>query len=469
MPDFDLIIRGGKVVFPHPKIAPFGDGSLEQVIQDFTSGVELRDIAIFDGKIAAIEPDLRGSAHETIDANGLHILPGVIDSHVHFNEPGRAHWEGFETGSRALAAGGGTMFFDMPLNAHPPTLDGASFDQKLAAAEAKSVTDFAFWGGLVPGNVEQLAELAERGVIGFKAFMSNSGIEDFPRADDRTLREGMKRAAHLRKIVALHSESEAVTSELAQRFLTESKTSIRDYLDSRPERAELEAIRRALEIAGDTRCALHIVHVTSGNAIAAIASAREHGLDVTCETCPHYLLLTDEDMERIGALAKCAPPLRAKESQNSLWQWLVLGGITTVGSDHSPAPPEMKTAQDFFKVWGGISSVQHTLPLLITKDRLGRNVGLAHVAQLLAANVGRRFALPEKSEIKAGFDADLALIDLQQSFEVVSNDLYYRHRHTPYLGRKLTGKVVQTILRGQTVFKDGKIVSKPVGRLVRPT
>jgi len=468
MPDFDLIIRGGDVVFPCPKMAPFGDGSLQQVIQDYTSGIERMDIAICDGKIAAIETDLRHSTRQTIDASGLHVFPGFIDSHVHFNEPGRAEWEGFETGSNALAAGGGTMFFDMPLNAHPPTLDAASFDQKLACAQRASLVDFAFWGGIVPGNLNRLEELSDRGVIGFKAFMSSSGIDDFPRADDRTLREGMKRAAGLGKIVAVHAESESIISELAQQSITAGKITARDYLDSRPERAEFDAIQRALEIAGETDCALHIVHVSSPDSISAIMLASSQGVDVSCETCPHYLLLTDEDMERIGPLAKCAPPLRPKDSQIGLWRCLSLGDIMTIGSDHSPAPLDLKTDSNFFKVWGGIASVQHTLPLLITKNHLGVHVGLAHLAKLLAANVAERFDLEEKGEIKVGSDADLALIDLQQTFDVVPEDLLYRHPHTPYLGRRLTGKVVQTILRGQTVFKDGKIVSKPLGRLVRP-
>ena len=235
-----------------------------------------------------------------LNAAGLHIFPGLIDSHVHFNDPGRAHWEGIETGSRALAAGGGTMFFDMPLNSSPPTLDAASFDAKLAAAQNRSLTDFAFWGGLVPGNLDRLEELAERGVIGFKAFMSNSGIEDFPCVDDTTLREGMKRAAKLGKLVAVHAESEAITSKLAQQALAQNKTSIRDYLDSRPIHAELDAIQRAIQIAGETRCALHIVHVSSGDGVSLVADAHAQGVDVTCETCPHYLVLTEDDVVKLG-------------------------------------------------------------------------------------------------------------------------------------------------------------------------
>jgi allantoinase len=465
MPDFDLIIHGGSVVFPRPTVERAGNEG-EQIVEDFSSGIQLADIAISGGQIVEIEHNLCGSSREKIDASGLHVFPGIIDSHVHFNEPGRTDWEGFETGSRALAAGGGTLFFDMPLNAHPPTLDGTSFDEKLAAAEATSLVDFGFWGGLVPGKLDHLEELSERGVIGFKAFMCNSGMDDFPRADDATLREGMKRAAKLGKIVAVHAESENITSELAQKFTAAGKISIRDYLDSRPERAELDAIQRALEIAGETGCALHIVHVSCGIGVGLVYAARQQGSNVTCETCPHYLALSENDMLQIGALAKCAPPLRP--TQDALWQWLVAGGITTIGSDHSPAPPDMKRDANFFKVWGGISSIQHTLSLLLTKDRMGRYVGPAHLAKLLSANVAERFNLSDKGEIRVGSDADLAVVDLNQSSNVVPKDILYRHQQSPYVGRKLTGKVVQTILRGQTVFKDGKIVSKPLGRLVRP-
>jgi allantoinase len=450
MSSLDSIIRGGIVVTPEE--------------------TRMEDIGIVGANIVELGPGLRGSARETINAEGLHIFPGLIDSHVHFNEPGRTEWEGIETGTRALAAGGGTMFFDMPLNSHPPTLDSDSFDQKLVAAEAKSFTDFGFWGGLVPGNLGKLEVLADRGVVGFKAFMANSGIDDFPRVDDLTLREGMKRSARLGKIVAVHAESETITSELAQKFASVGKTSIRDYLDSRPIDAELDAIQRALEVAGETQCRLHIVHVSCGAGIALIASARKMGVDVSCESCPHYLVLTEEDMEQIGPLAKCAPPLRPKQAQDALWQYLLTDQITSLGSDHSPAPPSMKTDHNFFRVWGGISGVQHMLPLLITEGHVHRAMALPLLAGLLSFNVVTRFRLPpDRGRVAVGGLADIALVDLGERFEVKARDLYYRHRHSPYIGRKLTGKVVQTILRGQTVFKDGKIVSQPRGQLVRPT
>ena len=445
----DLLIRNGTVVT--------------------ATEVRKADVGISAGTIAFVGVNAAAKARDTLDASGLHVFPGLIDSHVHFNEPGRADWEGIETGSRALAAGGGTMFFDMPLNAHPPTLDAASFDLKRSAAEAKSVADFGLWGGLVPDNLDQLESLAERGVIGFKAFMSNSGIDDFPRADNRTLREGMKRVAGLGRIVAVHAESETITSELSRNFQAGGKSSIRDYLDSRPIEAELEAIHVALEFAGETKCSLHIVHVSCGAGIALIASARKQGVNVTCETCPHYLTLTEEDVLRIGALAKCSPPLRPKPAQDGLWEYLKAGEIMTVGSDHSPSPPEMKTGANFFRVWGGISGVQHTLPLLITEGHIKRKLDLTVISKVTSFNVSERFGLPPaKKGLAVGADADLALVDFRGSFEVNAEDLHQKHKNNPYVGRALTGRVVRTILRGQTIFEDGKIVSEPIGRLVTP-
>jgi allantoinase len=444
----DLIIRDGLVVTE--------------------TAVTRADVGIAGGKIAALEPHITDTARQTIAAAGLHVFPGVIDAHVHFNEPGRGNWEGIETGSRAVAAGGGTLFFDMPLNAHPPTLDAASFRLKQAAAEQKSLVDFALWGGLVPQNLDKLDELAGCGVIGFKAFMCNSGIDDFACVGDDILREGMKRAVALKLPVAVHAESESLTARLTAAALAAHRTGIRDYLNSRPIQAELDAIQRAIDLAGETGCSLHVVHVSCAAGVHLITTARKAGVDVTCETCPHYLALTDADVEQVGPVAKCAPPLRSAREREDLWRELLAENILTVGSDHSPSPPEVKQAADFFKVWGGISGAQHLLPLLVTLGHFERQADLSLLLRFTSANVARRFKLPAgKGRIAVGCDADLALVNLDESFAVRAEDLHDRHRQSPYVGRRLRGAVRRTLLRGRTVFQDGEIVAEPQGRLVR--
>ncbi|HCI78478.1 MAG TPA: allantoinase [Ktedonobacter sp.] len=428
------------------------------------------DIAIADGRIVAISPELTGTSKDEIDATGLHIFPGIIDAHVHFNEPGRTEWEGFATGTKALAAGGTTAFFDMPLNAHPPTLDAASFDLKLAAAQASSLVDFAFWGGIVPGNISHMEELAQCGVIGYKAFMSNSGIDDFLASDDLTLYEGMAEAARLRKIVAVHAENDAITSGLARRAIEQGRTGIRDYLASRPVIAELEAIERAILMADETACSLHIVHVSTARGVLLVTEARARGIDVSCETCPHYLVLTEDDMEALGAVAKCAPPLRSQQEQEALWQQVFAGNVPMITTDHSPAPASMKNDANFFRVWGGISGCQSLLSLLLTEGYAYRSLPLTKIASLTAEYVAQRFGLAShKGRLAPGMDADMVMVNLQDSHELQATNLFYRHQHSPYIGKLLQGRIVQTLVRGTTVFREGTITPKPVGQLLRPS
>jgi allantoinase len=410
------------------------------------------EIGIVGGVIAGLTA---GPAREVIDATGLVVLPGVVDAHVHFNEPGRTEWEGWATGSRAAVAGGTTTVCDMPLNSHPPVVTTEAFDAKRGAAGTQSMCDFALWGGLIPEHIDDLEPLAERGVIGFKAFMAASGIDDFPKVDMATLRAGMRRAAALRLPVAVHAEFD--------RDLPRGGIGVADYLASRPIESECEAIRCAVDLAGETGCALHVVHVSSGRGAALVVEGRARGVDVTAETCPHYLVFTDEDMERLGAVAKCAPPLRADGERAALLEHVRAGRIDTIGSDHSPSPWHMKAHDDIFRVWGGISGVQHLLAVLLD---VGLDIGL--VARLTAEQVAGRFRLGSKGRIAVGYDADLALVAVDDPHDVSSESLFYRHRVSPYVGRRLRARVRRTILRGRTVFCDGRITSGGGGRLLTP-
>lgn len=446
---FDVLIRGATLVGAY--------------------GTARSDVGVADGVIAAVGPELTGPATEELDAGGLHLFPGVLDAHVHMNEPGRADWEGFDTGTRALAAGGATAAIDMPLNAHPPTVTGAALDEKRRCLERSAYVDVALWGGLVPGGVEAMDELAAGGVVGFKAFMCSSGIDDFPAVDDLTLYEGMCRAASLGLPVAVHAESEAITAGLAGRARAAGRTAMRDFLASRPAVAELQAIERAIVLARESGCSLHVVHVSTGRGVALVADARAHGVDVSCETCPHYLVLTEENAEALGNVAKCAPPLRPRSECEALWRALADGTLPMVASDHSPAPGALKSPDDAFAAWGGISGCQTLLALLLTEGHRARGLELELIARITSDYVARRFRLSGKGRVEPGADADLVLVDLTSSEELTAEKLHYRHRHSPFLGRTLSARVARTLVRGRAVFADGRIVASPAGRLLIPT
>ena len=440
----ELLIRGGAVVTP--------------------DGIIAADVRIDADTIVEIGPALSSDGDE-IDARGLYVMPGIVDVHLHFNEPGRTHWEGAATGSRALAAGGGTTFFDMPLNSTPCTITPRDFDAKRAALEAASITDFGLWGGLIPGAVGEMPAMAERGVVGFKAFMCDSGLAEFPRADDLTLMEGMRQAASLGLPIAVHAESQELTTALAARM---SGSEVRDVLNSRPVIAELEAIQRALLFAAETGARLHIVHVSSGRGVALAAEARARGVNVSIETCAHYLFFTRDDVERLGAVAKCAPPLRCAAEQQHLWDELVAGNVDIVASDHSPAEPSMKKGT-FSTAWGGIAGVQSTLAVLLECGYRRRSLPLERITALLATTPAQRFRVPRKGRLEVGADADIVIVDLAASFNLTEQMLQQRHALTPYLGRTFHGVVRRTIRRGETIFVDGAVTARSHGRLVRPT
>ena len=443
----ELVIRGSTLVTPE--------------------GLLRADVAINDGRIHAIGPELPGGAEE-IDARGLHLFPAVIDVHLHFNEPGRTEWEGATTGSRALAAGGGAVFFDMPLNSTPCTVNAREFDRKRAALEASSITDFGLWGGLVPGNVGEMAELADRGVVGFKAFMCDSGLPEFPRADDFTLYEGLAAAARLGLPVAVHAENHELTQGLSRKMAEHGRTGARDFLESRPVVAEVEAIERATRLAGEAGAKLHIVHISSGRGVVAAAEAKARGVDVSIETCAHYLFFTEGDLERLGAIAKCAPPLRDAQQHDALWKTLLDGTIEIVASDHSPAPPDMKTGA-IMQAWGGIAGVQSTLAVLLEQGYFRRELPLERIAKLTAATPAQRFRIARKGSLAPGNDADLTLVDLHGSYTLQARDLQQRHAISPYMGFTFRGLVRRTVRRGETIFADGCITACTKGALVRPS
>lgn len=443
-----MVIRGGLAVLP--------------------SGPARVDVAVEDGVISAIGSHVR-DAGETIDAAGLIVLPGVVDPHVHFNEPGREHWEGWEAGTRGAARGGVTTVLEMPLNAHPPTTTPEAFDAKLAVASKKSLVDFGLWGGLVPENLQHLETLHTRGVIGFKAFMSHSGIDDFHRVPDGVLAIGLKTTARLGALVGVHAESQ----ELLDRQTAHGADRL-SWCRARPPAAEVEAIRRLLVCmrgAGNGARA-HVVHVSCAEGLAEVDAARTKGVAITAETCPHYLAFNEDDFERIGPALKCAPPIRDAATQDALWEALLGGRVDFVGSDHSPCPAadKQKGADDIGKAWGGVAGIQATLPVLISDGVHARGLSFERIAHLTATAPAQAFGLhPRKGAIAVGADADFAIVDPEQEWTLEPDELETRSGVSAYLGRKFKGKVVRTIVRGRSVFADGEVCGDAGwGRFVRP-
>lgn len=442
---FDLVIRNARVV---------GED------RDVGGGLAVRE-----GRIAAfLEGGTAPEATETIDAAGRVLMPGLVDAHVHFSEPGRGHWEGFETGSRAAAAGGITTFVEMPLNAHPPTIHAEALRLKQAEA-AKSIVDYALWGGLVDDNLADLEDLQAGGVAGFKAFMCTAS--DFPRVDARLMRAGMTAIAGFGSFLAVHAEDEVMTGRLAAALRAAGRRDRAAWGESRPIAAELAAIDDAIGLAEETGARLHIVHVSSAAGIDRISAAKARGVAVTAETCPHYLFFDETDLERLGPVAKCAPPLRAPSEREALWDRVLAGAVDVIASDHSPCLWSEKAAgeDDIFAAWGGISGLQSTLPVLLTEGPR-RGLSLPDIVRMTASNPARLFGLhPRKGSLAIGSDADLVLVDPEASFTLREDDLFYRNRHSAYCGSAFRGRVDLTISRGTVVYRDGDILPHRGARL----
>ncbi|WP_318502417.1 allantoinase [Bacillus sp. T3] len=433
---YDLLIRNGLVVLEN--------------------GVSKMDIAIKDGVIIGIDKQLSGTGLIEVNASGTYIFPGAIDVHVHFSEPGREHWEGFETGSQMLAAGGCTTYFDMPLNGIPSTVTKEALLQKAKIGFEKSVIDFELWGGLVPGNEGELQGLAEAGAIGFKAFLSDTGNEEFERADDQTLLNGMKEIASLGKILALHAESAPITNWLERKKKEKGLNSADDYLETRPVLAEAEAVERAITYARLTGCALHFVHISSEAAIDKIEAAKREGVDVTVETCPHYLLFNHQALIEKGPVAKCAPPLRVKQEQEKLIKLLIEGKFDMISSDHSPCPFSMKdpTKYNLFDAWGGISGGQFTL-LSMIQLALQYDIPFTSIADWTASAPARRFGLTKKGKIEVGWDADLVIVTLED-FTVTTENFLAKHKQSLYIGHTFPCQITSTINKGKMVYENGR-------------
>jgi allantoinase len=427
-----------------------------------SDGAYARDILIRDGRVAALVEPGASSADEELDARGLFAMPGVVDAHVHFNDPGRAEWEGWASGSRAAAAGGVTTVIDMPLNSLPPVLDGASFDAKRVAGERDSIVDFALWGGLVGTDPAPLRELADRGAVGVKAFLCDSGVSEFPSLADADLEPAMRAAASAGLLVAVHAEDDEVIRNATAKVRQSGRRDPSAWVASRPAVAEIRAATRACAAARKAGARLHIVHLSSAGVLGAIGLARQAGTDVTVETCAHYLAFDETDIAALGPLLKCAPPIRDAANRDALWEALLGGRIDLVASDHSPclAADKEKGRADIFAAWGGVSGVQSLLPAVFTEARR-RATGMdarkvaGFVAWRLATRPADRFGLgTRKGRIKAGADADIVLLDPEREWTLEPSAVLTRNGRTPYAGRRFTGSVVRTLVRGATVYPE---------------
>lgn len=427
---------------------------------------EIRPAAILieSGRIAAVgeRGDFQGLPRE--DLGPLMLMPGLIDCHVHINEPGRTEWEGFETATRAAAAGGVTTVADMPLNSSPVTTTLEALAAKEEAARGRLFVDCGFHCGLVHGNARAIPELLKAGVLGVKAFMVHSGIDEFPSADRGDLAAALESIAGQGVPLLVHAELDRIPA----RAVT-PPNSYAAYLASRPDGWEVEAIELLIDLCRRYRSPVHIVHLSSSHALPSVARAKTSGLPLTVETAPHYLTFASEEISDGATHFKCAPPIRGSANRERLWIALQDGLIDMIATDHSPCPPSMKLMEqgDFAEAWGGVSSLQLLLPAVWSGLR-SRQIPIERLCAWLCEAPARLLGLAEeRGRIAPGFRADLVAWDPDASFTVDAEKLQHRHKITPYHGRSLWGKVHATYLKGARIFSDGEVVSTPRGEIVR--
>ena len=437
------VVRGGTVATDH--------------------GVFKADIVVRGGTIAALTGDAGDvAADETIDATGLTVLPGGVDPHTHMREPSRRDREGFATGTAAAAAGGITTIVEMP-QADPPVTDGASFAMKRAGIEAHAIVDVALYGGAIGQPRAQLEELAEAGVVAFKAFMCASS-PDYPAVDDAQLYDALLTVTELGSLLTVHAENDAMLQSGLRRLREAGRHDPLAHCESRPPLVEAEAVRRAIYLAGEANAHVHIAHVSAAQSLLAIDEGKASGHWVTAETCPQYLLLTEEDVARLGPYARCAPAIRTRDHVEAMWRGLAEGTLDFVCSDHAPYTIEEKEAgrDSIWEAPLGLNVIQVMNPAVIDEAIHTWGFPLDHCAAITATNAARIFDLyPRKGTIQIGSDADLVLYDLNREWTVRTEELLTRHQWTPLAGRSIRGRVMRTLVRGRTVYVDGRIVAEP--------
>ncbi|HEX4642370.1 MAG TPA: allantoinase AllB [Candidatus Acidoferrales bacterium] len=433
-------------------------------------GVRAATVRLRNGVIQSVSgyDDLPSGKH-IYDAGESVVMPGLVDTHVHINEPGRTDWEGFDTATRAAAAGGVTTLIDMPLNSIPATTTAAALEIKRAAARNKCWVNVGFWGGAVPGNAGQLRALSRAGVFGFKCFLVPSGVLEFENVREDDLRAALSVLAALDVPLLVHSELPAPIEEAAKKLAKSDRAAYKTWLLSRPPDAETQAIEMMIRLAREFKARVHIVHLSSELSVPLIRRAKKEGLSVSAETCPHYLFFSSGAIRGGRTEFKCAPPIRDSQNNGKLWDALGIGVIDFVVSDHSPSPPAMKCLRsgDFFKAWGGIASLQLGLPAVWTKLS-ARKYSLQHLVRWMSSGPTHLAGLEkQKGSITAGYDADIVVWNTEKRFIVRPKMLQHRHKLTPYLNQPLRGEVEATFLKGEIIYDRGRFPGRPQGALLR--
>lgn len=419
-----------------------------------------------EGKIVSIQTQIDDSSMEVDDIGNQVLMPGIIDCHVHINEPGRAEWEGFETATKAAAAGGITTLIEMPLNASPVTTTVENFELKIQATAQKLYVNCGFWGGVVPSNLQALDALLRAGTFGLKAFLTHSGIDEFPNTNEAELRSALQVLKQHQKPLLVHCELTSAHED--ESLFEQDRKSYSAYLKSRPKKWENDAVELMIRLCRETGAQVHIVHVSSDEALAMIAAAKAEGLPLSAETCPHYLYFDAESIPDGNTVYKCAPPIREKQNNQHLWQALRSGILDFVVTDHSPATPSLKEIEsgDLKKAWGGISSLQFLLPAFYTKAT-SHHIDLMTTSKLLSENTSKLIGLDHcKGKLAAGYDADMVVWDPEEKFVVTSEMIYHRHQVTPYLHEELSGVVKRSYLAGEIIYQEGKVLAEAKGKVL---